>query len=169
LISARQAALRHQVLRKLSVELYSAFTASVRYSLERGLFIYGCYVKTNSQKNAVFWDVMPRALIRTDVSEERSFYIIRVTRIVDLHDVTDGSLHSHRPESLKSCVALTGWALYQRLNVFPVRYELGFYFPEDGVLHSHRRENRKSYKFTKIMQEKISPKIPQNTSISIWR
>jgi hypothetical protein len=26
-----------------------------------------------------------------------------------------------------------------------VRYELGFYNPEDGILHSHRRENLKSY------------------------
>jgi hypothetical protein len=26
-----------------------------------------------------------------------------------------------------------------------VRYELGFYIPEDGFLHSHRRENLKSY------------------------
>jgi hypothetical protein len=26
-----------------------------------------------------------------------------------------------------------------------VRYELGFYIPEDGILHSHRRENLKSY------------------------
>jgi hypothetical protein len=29
--------------------------------------------------------------------------------------------------------------------VSPVRYELGFYIPEDGILHSHRRENVKSY------------------------
>jgi hypothetical protein len=29
--------------------------------------------------------------------------------------------------------------------VFPVRYELEFYIPEDGILHSHRRENLKSY------------------------
>jgi hypothetical protein len=29
--------------------------------------------------------------------------------------------------------------------VFPVRYELGFYIPEDDILHSHRRENLKSY------------------------
>jgi hypothetical protein len=29
--------------------------------------------------------------------------------------------------------------------VFPVRYELGFYFPEGGILHSRRRENLKSY------------------------
>jgi amino acid transporter len=25
--------------------------------------------------------------------------------------------------------------------VFPVRYEPGFYIPEDGIFHSHRREN----------------------------
>jgi hypothetical protein len=29
--------------------------------------------------------------------------------------------------------------------VYPVRYELGFYIPEDGILHSRRRENLKSY------------------------
>jgi hypothetical protein len=28
--------------------------------------------------------------------------------------------------------------------VSPMRYELGFYIPEDGVLHSHRRENLNS-------------------------
>jgi hypothetical protein len=27
----------------------------------------------------------------------------------------------------------------------PVKYELGFYIPEDDILHSHRRENLKSY------------------------
>jgi hypothetical protein len=27
----------------------------------------------------------------------------------------------------------------------PLRYELGFYIPEDGILHSYRRENPKSY------------------------
>jgi hypothetical protein len=29
--------------------------------------------------------------------------------------------------------------------VFPVKYELEFYIPEDAILHSHRRENLKSY------------------------
>jgi hypothetical protein len=29
--------------------------------------------------------------------------------------------------------------------MFPVRYELGSYIPEDGVIHSRRRENLKSY------------------------
>jgi hypothetical protein len=27
----------------------------------------------------------------------------------------------------------------------PVRYELGFYIPEDDILHSDRRENLKFY------------------------
>jgi hypothetical protein len=30
-------------------------------------------------------------------------------------------------------------------NVSPVKYELGFYIPEDDILHSHRRENLKSF------------------------
>jgi hypothetical protein len=29
--------------------------------------------------------------------------------------------------------------------VSPVKYELGFYIPEEGVLHSDRRVNLKSY------------------------
>jgi hypothetical protein len=32
-------------------------------------------------KNGVFWDLSPVALVRTDVSEERSASFIRVTRI----------------------------------------------------------------------------------------
>jgi hypothetical protein len=34
--------------------------------------------------------------------------------------------------------------------VSPVRYEVGFYIPEDGVLHSHRHENLKSYNWTHV-------------------
>jgi hypothetical protein len=29
--------------------------------------------------------------------------------------------------------------------VSPVKYELGFYIPEDDILHSRRRENTKPY------------------------
>jgi hypothetical protein len=54
-------------------------------------------------------------------------------------------LHSHRREYLKSYIALTGWTLQQRSNMFPVRYKLRFYIPEDSILHSHCHENRKSY------------------------
>jgi hypothetical protein len=32
--------------------------------------------------------------------------------------------------------------------VSPVRYELGFYFPEDAILHIDRREHLKSYTAT---------------------
>jgi hypothetical protein len=53
----------------------------------------------------------------------------------------DDILYSHRRESLKSYIALTGWTLQRRSNVSPVRYELGCYIPEDTILHSHRREN----------------------------
>jgi hypothetical protein len=45
-----------------------------------------------------------------------------------------GILHSHRHEILQSYIALTGWTLEWRRNVSPVRYELGFYIPEDGIL-----------------------------------
>jgi hypothetical protein len=61
------------------------------------------------------------------------------------HIPEDGILYSHRRENLKSYVTLTGWALWQRRNVSPVKYELGFHIPEDGILHSDRRENLKSY------------------------
>jgi hypothetical protein len=30
--------------------------------------------------------------------------------------------------------------------VSPVKYELGFYIPEDDILHSHCSENLKSYR-----------------------
>jgi hypothetical protein len=56
----------------------------------------------------------------------------------------DGILHSHRRENLKPYTALTVWALKWRRNVSPVRYELGFYIPED-ILHSYPRENLKFY------------------------
>jgi hypothetical protein len=29
--------------------------------------------------------------------------------------------------------------------MYPVKYELGFYIPEDGILHSNRRVNLTSY------------------------
>jgi hypothetical protein len=67
------------------------------------------------------------ALVGTDVSEELSAFIIRMTRICelrttlavtsDLHTLQrnnipeDGIIHSHRRENLKSYIALTGWSL----------------------------------------------------------
>jgi hypothetical protein len=62
--------------------------------------------------------------------------------------------------------------------VFPVKYELGPYIPEDGILHSHRRENLKCYlhsfpdtdgkskKFAAMNQRRQGPRAPahQHTS-----
>jgi hypothetical protein len=51
----------------------------------------------------------------------------------------DDIFHRYSCDNVKSCIALTGWAL-QRRYVSPVRYEQRFYIPEDGSLHSHRSE-----------------------------
>jgi hypothetical protein len=32
-----------------------------------------------------------------------------------------------------------------------MKYDLGFYIPEDGILHCHRRENLKSYTLRDIV------------------
>jgi hypothetical protein len=47
--------------------------------------------------------------------------------------------------------------------VFPMRYELGFYIPEDGVLHSHRRETSNLAKREGRPERKFLPCAP------IWR
>jgi hypothetical protein len=41
--------------------------------------------------------------------------------------------------------------------VSPVKYELGFYIPEDDILHSHRRENLKSYVALTGWRRNLSP------------
>jgi hypothetical protein len=55
----------------------------------------------------------------------------------------DDILHSHCRENLKSYIALTGWALYQKRNLSPVKYELGFisekttFFRPKFYTHTH--------------------------------
>jgi hypothetical protein len=67
----------------------------------------------------------------------------------------DGILRCHRRQNLKSYVALTGWALYRRCNVFPVRYKQGFisqktaFFIITAVITSHLKKNCFS---TKVQQ-----------------
>jgi hypothetical protein len=51
------------------------------------------------------------ALVRTHGQEERSVYIIRVTRAIRRNIPEDDILHSHHRENLKSYIELTGWAL----------------------------------------------------------
>jgi hypothetical protein len=68
-----------------------------------------------------------------------------LTRATRRNNPEGDILHSRCRENLKSYIALTGWTLYWRRNVSPVKYKLGFYIPEDTILHSHRRKNLKSY------------------------
>jgi hypothetical protein len=37
--------------------------------------------------------------------------------------------------------------------VSPVKYELGFYIPEDDILHSHCRENLRSYLISLVFND----------------
>jgi hypothetical protein len=50
----------------------------------------------------------------------------------------------------------------------PVRYELGFYIPEDGILHSHRRDSLKSISrnVCKIMAKRIDSNSPYSDQIT---
>jgi hypothetical protein len=60
------------------------------------------------------------------ISQKTALFIVTVVKTSDIT--------WHYPDGLSSggmCV--------------PVRYELGFYIPQDGIIHSHRRENLKSY------------------------
>jgi hypothetical protein len=81
-------------------------------------------------------------LMKEALSSSESSDLTRATR---RNIPEDAILHSHRRENLKPYIALTGWTLYRRRYVSPVKYELDFYIPEDAVLYSHRRENLKSY------------------------
>jgi hypothetical protein len=66
----------------------------------------------------------------------------------------DGILHSHRRENLRFYTELTGWALWRRSNVFPVRYEL--FIPED-MLHTYRHQSLKSYIVDVTYHFRVSP------------
>jgi hypothetical protein len=61
-----------------------------------------------------------------------------LTRATRRNIPKDGILQSHRRENLKSSIALTGWAVQRRRNVFPVKYELVSYIPEEDILHPLR-------------------------------
>jgi hypothetical protein len=51
-----------------------------------------------------------------------------LTRVTRCNIPEDGILHSYCRGNLKSYRPLTGWAVYQRCNVFPVGYEPVFMF-----------------------------------------
>jgi hypothetical protein len=54
------------------------------------------------------------------LSSETSALTIPMRR----HIPEGGILHGYGRENLKSYIVLTGWTLWRRRNVFPVRYEL---------------------------------------------
>jgi hypothetical protein len=75
------------------------------------------------------------------LSSETSVLTRATRRNIPEYDI----LPSPHRENLKSYIALTGWALWRRRNVFRVRYEQGSYIPADGILHSQGSENLSSY------------------------
>jgi hypothetical protein len=79
-----------------------------------------------------------------------------LARLTRRNILEDFILHSYRRDNLKSYIELTGWTLWRRRNVSPVRYKLSFYIPEDFILHSHRRENFKSYEVFLVLLPCVS-------------
>jgi hypothetical protein len=65
-----------------------------------------------------------------------------LTRATRRNIPEDTILHSHSRENLKSYIALTGWTVYWRSNVSPVKYRLGFYITEDAILQTVRSESK---------------------------
>jgi hypothetical protein len=61
-------------------------------------------------KNGVFWDVTPIlvTLMKEALGSSETLILTRATR---LNVPEDAILHSHRRESLKSYIALTGWTV----------------------------------------------------------
>jgi hypothetical protein len=88
------------------------------------------------------------ALVSTDILEESITHIISevgamVAVTSSCHIPEDGILQSQpwKPQILHSITQLG----YSRYVMSPVRYELGFYIPEDNILHSHCCENLTFY------------------------
>jgi hypothetical protein len=49
--------------------------------------------------------------------------------------------------------------------VSPVKYELGFYMPEDDILHSHPQENLKSYIRCYLLSQLKSQQVAERREI----
>jgi hypothetical protein len=100
------------------------------------------------------------ALVRTDVSEELSASIIRVTRI--------GELVTANVPSSPILVTLMIEALSSSETSVLTR-STRRNIPEDGILHSHRRENHKSYMIIYFFSAKVIHTLKLMGSIPTWR
>jgi hypothetical protein len=100
------------------------------------------------RKNSVFLRSIRRLLVTADVVPSSPFLFTLIMVAISSSETSvltratqriipeDTILYSLCRENLKSYIALTGCTLYRRRNVSPVKYELGFYIPEDVILQS---------------------------------
>jgi hypothetical protein len=95
------------------------------------------------------------SLVRTDVSEELSASIIKVTRIGELVitlAVTSNRRKLRRNTLMKEAPNAFETAVLTRAILRNI--------PEDAILHSHRCENLKSYKEFRIASNQVSTSKP---------
>jgi hypothetical protein len=93
--------------------------------LGTALAVSGCVFQLLATANVLSLPILVTLMMEVIHSSETPV----LTRAIWQNTSEDCILHSHRSVNLKSYIALTSWALWQRSNVFPVWYELDFFYP----------------------------------------